>query len=73
LPDRRGDALIQEIRALHSTLPIILCTGENLASLRAAFQGQKNFEFVAKPYTDGDLVAALRSLGLGRSHRLTKD
>ena len=64
LPDRRGDALFREIRALYSSLPIVMATGQNVADLRAAFHGEQRVAFVSKPYTDSELLAALQSLGL---------
>jgi CheY-like chemotaxis protein len=64
LPDRRGDALFREIRALYSSLPIVLATGQSIADLRSAFQGEQRVAFVSKPYTDADLLAALGSLGV---------
>ena len=67
LPDRRGDVLVREIRARDASLPIVLATGESVADLRIAFQGQEKLAFVAKPYSEADLRAALRSLGLGSS------
>jgi CheY-like chemotaxis protein len=64
LPDRKGDALFHEIRALYSWLPIILATGQNIRELRAAFEGQQSVAFVSKPYTETDLLDALATLGL---------
>jgi PAS domain S-box-containing protein len=67
LPDRRGDMLVREIRARDASLPIVLATGESVADLRIAFQGQEKLAFVTKPYSEADLRAALRSLGIGSS------
>jgi CheY-like chemotaxis protein len=64
LPDRRGDALFREIRALYSSLPIVLATGQNVADLCSSFQGEQRVAFVSKPYTDADLLTALKSLGI---------
>ena len=64
LPDRRGDDLAREILAMYSSLPILLATGQDLADLRLAFQGKK-VAFVAKPYTEADLLGSLRVFGLG--------
>ena len=63
LPDRRGDDLGREILAMYSSLPILLATGQDLADLRLAFQGKK-VAFVAKPYTEADLLGSLRVFGL---------
>jgi CheY-like chemotaxis protein len=64
LPDRKGDVLISEIRAIYPTLPIVLATGENPSYLRDAFQDQNPIAFVTKPYSASDLIAAVRSLGI---------
>ena len=49
LPDRRGDALFREIRALYSSLPIVLATGQNIADLRAAFHGEHRSPLLRNP------------------------
>jgi CheY-like chemotaxis protein len=67
LPDRRGDVLVREIRASHSSLPVVLATGQSVADLRVAFEGEKNLAFITKPYSEAVLLAALRSLGIGSS------
>jgi CheY-like chemotaxis protein len=67
LPDRQGDALFREIRALYSSLPIVLATGRSVADLRSTFQGEQRVAFVSKPYTDVDLLAALDSLRIARN------
>jgi hypothetical protein len=45
----------------------VLATGQNVADLRAAFHGEPQVAFVAKPYTDNELLAALGSLGISRN------
>jgi CheY-like chemotaxis protein len=64
LPDRRGDALIREMRALHPSLPVVLATGADSKELRSLFKGEERIAFVTKPYTERDLLMALSSLGL---------
>jgi len=64
LPDRGGDALFAEIRTIYPSLPTVLATGQSVAELREAFQGQRNVGFVAKPYTAENLLGALRKVGL---------
>jgi PAS domain S-box-containing protein len=64
LPDRGGDALLAEIRAIHPSLPVVLATGQSVASLREAFKAHEHLGFVAKPYTAKNLLGALRNLGL---------
>jgi PAS domain S-box-containing protein len=70
LPDRTGDVLVQEMRALHPSLPIIVATGQGAQQLRDAFNGVHSIAFVQKPYSAADLIGALRSLGV---HTLLED
>ena len=64
LPDRKGDALLREIRAVHPSLPIVLATGHSTADLHNAFKGEQKIAFVTKPYVASDLLGALRRLGI---------
>jgi len=64
LPDRRGDALIKEIRALHPLMPIVLATGASAKEL-AEFKGEERIASVTKPYNERDLLSALSSIGIG--------
>jgi DNA-binding response OmpR family regulator len=63
LPDRRGDTLVFEMRAIYPTLPVVL-SGQNAADLRERFKDEARMAFVTKPYTANNLVAALRTIGL---------
>ena len=64
LPDRKGDALIQEMRTMHPTLPVVVATGQGAESTREAFKGVPNIAFVQKPYSAAGLLGALRALGV---------
>lgn len=64
LPDRKGDALIREIRAQDASLPILLATGQSADSVRDLFKDDERIGFISKPYVAADLIAALRALGL---------
>ena len=64
LPDRKGDTLVQEIRAVDPSLPIVLATGQAQSSLRDLFKGEQNVGFVSKPYTASELLRALQNVGL---------
>jgi len=66
LPDRKGDTLIHEMKAIYPHLPIVLATGHNTGDLRAKFEDQSGLAFANKPYTAEELVNALRGLGVGR-------
>jgi CheY-like chemotaxis protein len=69
LPDRRGDMLAREIRAVHSTLPLILATGEDIGTLRRTFRGDALIGFVGKPYDEAKLLASLSNLGIVAARR----
>ena len=62
LPDQAGDDLIREIRSMHSSLPIIVASGQGAKDVRKLFQDEKQIVFVSKPYLANDLYAALRAL-----------
>jgi PAS domain S-box-containing protein len=64
LPDRSGEALCREIRAIHPSLPIVLATGHGATTLREVFKGETAIGFVQKPYAAQDLLRALRALGI---------
>src|SRR5262245_15453685 len=60
LPDRRGDVLVSELRALYPALPIIIASGYEEAQLRARFMGDSAIAFLNKPYTQDQLVEGVR-------------
>jgi CheY-like chemotaxis protein len=62
LPDRRGDALVTEIRSLYPSLPIVIASGLGKDELRRVFKDAPSITFVSKPYTAGELRSALRAL-----------
>jgi DNA-binding response OmpR family regulator len=64
LPDRRGDVLMSEMRALYPTLPIIVMSGYDGAELRARFSRDARIAFVTKPYTPAQLLGGLKSIGV---------
>ncbi|RZN19629.1 response regulator [Bradyrhizobium sp. Leo121] len=64
LPDKKGDELLREIRSLHGSLPVLLATGQGAAGVREQFKNEKAIAFVTKPYSDADLRAGLRKLGI---------
>jgi PAS domain S-box-containing protein len=64
LPDRPGETLLREIRAVDSSLPVVLATGQETATLRETIKGEQNIAFATKPYNATDLVGALRALGI---------
>jgi CheY-like chemotaxis protein len=64
LPDRRGDSVAAELRAMHRTLPIVIATGHDDRALRDRFAGDGRITFLGKPYQPEGLAAALGAAGL---------
>jgi CheY-like chemotaxis protein len=64
LPDRKGDALAGDLRALHPSLPILLATGYQPPSFRDDLEADRLVSWLNKPYTGEQLVDALRALGV---------
>ena len=62
LPDRKGDDLVVDLRAMRSDLPIVIATGYGKDALRGRLAGEQRIVVVAKPYDLGHLRAALRAL-----------
>jgi len=62
LPDRKGDVLVNELRALYPRLPIALATGYSADELRARLQTHTGLAFIPKPYSREDLLAAISQL-----------
>ena len=65
LPDRPGDALVREIRAIYSSLPIVLATGRSSSDLRATFQSEHQHRLCFKALYGNGLAG--RPCRLGRS------
>jgi CheY-like chemotaxis protein len=64
LPDRRGDMLVRELRALYPALPVVVASGRAAADLHAHFKGEAKIAVIGKPYSARDLVAALDEVGV---------
>ena len=67
LPDRSGDVLVAEIRALFPSLPIVIASGRDVTGLRQRFGNDRLIAALGKPYTPDQLTAALRSIGISQS------
>lgn len=65
LPDMRGDDLAHRIRTDAPSTPILMASGYDAAEIAAKFPAGSRVAVVAKPYTEGDLAAAIAQLGLG--------
>jgi CheY-like chemotaxis protein len=66
LPDRKGDALVSELRIVYPSLPIVLATGYEEAGLRERFKGLSLIAFLNKPYTLDQIRDALRKVGISQ-------
>ncbi len=64
LPDASGDVLVNELRAIYPSLPIVVASGHSEATLRDQFKGYEKLGFMAKPYSSEQLASALRSVGV---------
>src|SRR5262245_60931246 len=73
LPDRRGDLLVRELRAIYPALPILIVSGRGDTELRAMFKGDTKISVVGKPFMPADLVDALRALGILVCPRIDTD
>lgn len=67
LPEKAGDALTSELRAMHHRLPILIASEEPVEALRAQFAGDQRVGIIAKPYNAAQLQAALAQLGVPRA------
>jgi PAS domain S-box-containing protein len=66
LPDRKGDVLIGEMRAIHPSMPIIIASGYGESALHKRFKDDSRIAFLAKPYATDQLKAALAALDVAR-------
>jgi PAS domain S-box-containing protein len=64
LPDRKGDVLAAELRAMSAELPIVVTSGYPPEGVRVRFDGDRFVGFVGKPYDREGLESALRALGV---------
>lgn len=64
LPDMRGDDLALRLRQTAPDLSLLIASGYDPSEVAGRFSGDARFGVIAKPYTEGDLAAALRLLGL---------
>jgi CheY-like chemotaxis protein len=64
LPDAKGDELVRDLRAIYPTLPVVIASGRDEASLRKLFSGSPAMTFLSKPYAIEKLCGALRDIGV---------
>jgi signal transduction histidine kinase/CheY-like chemotaxis protein len=71
LPDRPGDELVADIRALRANLPIILATGYADEDVRRRFARDAFLQIITKPFDPEVLATILAEFGV-RSRTATK-
>ncbi len=64
LPDKRGDDLIKDIRAIDADRPLLVASGEDRMELKARLGSFAPIAFLDKPYDADRLRKALGELGL---------
>lgn len=64
LPDRPGDVIATEMRAIRGDLPILIASGRSEKELRERFKVDGRVGIMVKPFTGPMLVAALEQLGI---------
>ncbi|GKQ53550.1 response regulator [Bradyrhizobium sp. Ce-3] len=67
LPDRPGDELVTELRALYPELPIVLATGYADEDVRKRFSVARGVQLLTKPFRSDELMAALTRAGVRTS------
>lgn len=68
LPDRPGDALVNDIRAASPALPIVIASGRGDAQLVRRFRADAQTRILPKPYGEEALINALVALGVAIAH-----
>lgn len=64
LPDRSGDHLAAQMRAVRADLPIVIASGRSERELKERFTSDRRVAILTKPYTASMLLEALASLGV---------
>ncbi|HET8613797.1 MAG TPA: response regulator, partial [Sphingomonas sp.] len=64
LPDKPGEALIADIRAMHRALPVLLTSAGDAEKLRARFADDRCVAVIGEPGDAEALAAALERLGV---------
>jgi len=64
LPDRTGDQVAADIRAIRADLPILIASGRSERELKERFALDGRVGIVVKPFTGPMLLDALEKLGV---------
>jgi PAS domain S-box-containing protein len=62
LPDHRGAALANELRALNLQLPLVITSRSNASALREEFKDDRCTAVLGRPYSPSELEQTLREL-----------
>ena len=65
LPDKRGDVLIREMRALFPNLPIVIASGQSDAKLSGQLESDNALTTLRKPYTQDEMTKVVSALSIG--------
>lgn len=60
LPDRKGDLLVAELRAIYPHLPIIVATGYDEMAMRKKFGSDNRVGYLRKPYSREEVLLAVK-------------
>ena len=64
LPDRPGDEVATQVRAIRGDVPILIASGRSEKELRERFTLDDRVGIMVKPFTGPMLIAALEDLGV---------
>ena len=64
LPDRKGDELVSDLRAMRADLPVVIATGYGSDAVRSRLKSEEGIVILTKPYDISHLRAALGALKL---------
>ncbi|MGE0746959.1 MAG: response regulator, partial [Rhodospirillales bacterium] len=64
LPDRSGDSLAGEVRAIDAAMPIVIASGYVNDALSRRFAGDARIRFLGKPFQPEQLAEALAGFGI---------
>lgn len=62
LPDDSGERIIEEVRARHPDMPIVVATGISKGAMSPLYATDANLCLLAKPYQASELVQSLVTL-----------
>ena len=73
LPDKRGEALVVEMRANFADLPILIASAERVGPLAARFAKDRHVAVIGKLQDISEIQSVLTELGVGWGARRPRD